>query len=349
MYKGLLEVAGTIDLAQFHPNGSSDGDTIKLKVGSGKTAFRFYATPGAAARNTTVFRDGYTISGKKADGSLQLKRLVNTRGEINIRLQGVDTPELHYPIITVPTPLKAAIKSYLDDNPPRIFRQHWGGKVAYELGKFLKTIGKSPLPCIFRTAVDEPTDAVDSNCRFVGDVLVDDSAVNIGHWLIEHGWGVPGLYDSMSNDEIDLILGLTQEAWDKQRGIWKTYSADMTEPDLALTYDKNLHLPPAQDRGPHVSPKFFRRKIIWEIAEAGGGDPGDFRTFYKAHYAGHRYYDAADFLKRRKKAKSAAMHTLLDDDMQLTAWPEEMIFIEDKSTFYIGPVNKKRRPTVKDW
>jgi endonuclease YncB( thermonuclease family) len=349
MYKGALEISGTIDLAQFYPNGSSDGDTIKLKVGTGKKAFRFYKQTNAAARQTTVFIDGYTISGKKKDGSPQVKKLINSKGTINIRLQGVDTPELHYPIIKVPTPLKKAISKYLDSHPPRVFRQHWGGRVAHELGKFLKSIGGSPLPCIFRTAIDKPTDAVDSNGRFVGDVLVDNGRVNIGHWLIEHGWGVPGLYNSMSNEEIRIILDLTQQAWDKQRGIWKTYSDDMNRPDLALTYDDDLHLQPSKDFGPHVCPKFFRRKIIWEIAQAGGADTGDFRDFYAEHYAGHKCFRIDDFLKKHAKAKPVAMHTLLDDAMQLTAWPEEIVFKEDASRFYIGDVDSKRVPTAADW
>ena len=50
MPAGLLEVDGSIDLAQFWPVGSSDADTSQIHVDVGAGAFRFRPNPGASRR-----------------------------------------------------------------------------------------------------------------------------------------------------------------------------------------------------------------------------------------------------------------------------------------------------------
>lgn len=49
MATGLLEVRGTIDLAQFWPTGESDADTTKVLLSVGPDAFRL--APGAGTSN----------------------------------------------------------------------------------------------------------------------------------------------------------------------------------------------------------------------------------------------------------------------------------------------------------
>ncbi len=53
---GLLKVTGTLDLNQFWPDGESDADTAKVKVG--QNAFSFQTHPGAPFKVTHVFDNG---------------------------------------------------------------------------------------------------------------------------------------------------------------------------------------------------------------------------------------------------------------------------------------------------
>ena len=71
---GLLVASGTLDLDQFWPNGTSDGDTVLVDV----ARFDF------DGRSTRAF-EGATLAGKPL-----LKN-----GRIKVRSQGIDCPELH--------------------------------------------------------------------------------------------------------------------------------------------------------------------------------------------------------------------------------------------------------------
>src|SRR5215467_5510771 len=88
MPQGLLEVSGTIDLAQFWPAGESDADTVKVLL-SGPDAFTFRPHPGAPSSVTHAF-EGATIKGTVS------KPAIDKQNRVTIRLQGIDAPELHY-------------------------------------------------------------------------------------------------------------------------------------------------------------------------------------------------------------------------------------------------------------
>src|SRR5437773_795653 len=88
MTKGLLEVSGTIDLAQFWPAGESDADTVKVLLSS-PNAFRFTPHAGAPSKVTHAF-EGATVKGKVS------KSAIDNKNRVTIRLQGIDAPELHY-------------------------------------------------------------------------------------------------------------------------------------------------------------------------------------------------------------------------------------------------------------
>src|SRR5215471_10269770 len=149
MPKGLLEVTGTVDLAQFWPNGESDADTVKVTL-KGTNAFRFQVHPGAPLKVTHAF-DGATVHGKGQ------KPAIDNKNRITIRLQGIDAPELHYrpvaPTINKvkPTPTQRAAFNQANGN----FRQHLGETATIELQKFLSKAGSGVIACIVRTAVDE--------------------------------------------------------------------------------------------------------------------------------------------------------------------------------------------------
>lgn len=85
---GLLRVSGTIQLDQFWPSGSADADTAKILVDVGPGAFRFRAAPGGTFGNTRAF-DNATVVGRG-------RRPAIRNGQVTVRLQGIDAPELHY-------------------------------------------------------------------------------------------------------------------------------------------------------------------------------------------------------------------------------------------------------------
>ena len=120
MPTALLEVTGTIDLAQFWPSGDSDADTVKIHL-SGNNAFRFRPGPGASSKVTHAFEDAQ-VHGKVT------KDAIDKQQRIIIRLQAVDAPELHYPPIAPtlnkqkPSATQRAAFNAANGN----FRQHFG-------------------------------------------------------------------------------------------------------------------------------------------------------------------------------------------------------------------------------
>src|SRR5690349_15919855 len=134
MPTGLLEVTGTIDLAQFWPSGQSDADTVKVQIAA--NAFRFRAQAGARAKVTHAF-EGAQVQGKVR------KDAIDKQNRITIRLQAVDAPELHYrptaPTLDKkkPTPTQRSAFNAANGN----FRQHLGETATIQLFKFLSKAG----------------------------------------------------------------------------------------------------------------------------------------------------------------------------------------------------------------
>jgi len=199
MPKGLLTVVGSLDISQFWPatkgNNSSDGDTVHLKVDP-NTSFLHSASPSAKPKLTKVYAGAYVI-----DHGLR-KRVVTSKSEIKIRLQGIDTPELHYPVIAKWDPSKKGMAAE--------FRQAYGASAANALHAYLKTLLTGPetfLHATFVTRIDSAADAIDSHGRFVGDIVIGTTASkSINTWLVENGWAYPLFYDSMTADEINTLL-----------------------------------------------------------------------------------------------------------------------------------------------
>ena len=78
MPSGLLRVEGTFDIQQFWPDGMSDADTVKIKIGASAFAFRPHA--GAAFRDVSVAFDGAKVKGR-------VTKPVIGNGTVTIRLQ----------------------------------------------------------------------------------------------------------------------------------------------------------------------------------------------------------------------------------------------------------------------
>ena len=141
MSTGLLELSGTIDVGQFWPAGTSDADTTKIKIAVQGEAFRFRPSPGEPFQVTHAF-DGAVVLGKVR------KSPIDKKGQVTVRLQGIDAPELHY---QPPAAIKKSDqtqdqrKLYLDWNLN--CRQRYGETATVALGKLLARANRSPLPC----------------------------------------------------------------------------------------------------------------------------------------------------------------------------------------------------------
>lgn len=88
MAAGLLEVDGSIDIAQFWPVGSSDADTSQMRVDVAGEVFRFRPNDDAP------FQVTHALDNARVKGSATYDAIRN--GKITVRLQGMDAPELHY-------------------------------------------------------------------------------------------------------------------------------------------------------------------------------------------------------------------------------------------------------------
>jgi endonuclease YncB( thermonuclease family) len=118
--KGRLTVVGTLDISQFWPASkgvnSSDGDTVHLKVNPA-SSFLFATSAHSTPKTTTVFTGAYV------NDHGTVKKVITSKNEIKIRLQGIDTPELHFPVIGTWNPAKKG--SVADE-----FRQPYGAGAA---------------------------------------------------------------------------------------------------------------------------------------------------------------------------------------------------------------------------
>jgi hypothetical protein len=162
MPKGMLTVVASVDISQFWPASkgtrSSDGDTVHLKVDPA-TSFLFSSSPGKKPKIVKDFVGSYVVDHKTK------KKLITSKSEIKIRLQGIDTPELHLPVIGAGpwNPAKVPLRAE--------YRQPFGAGAANALHAHLQTLltgGGTVLHATFVTQVDNPAQAIDSHGRFVG-------------------------------------------------------------------------------------------------------------------------------------------------------------------------------------
>ena len=303
MPTGLLEVTGTIDLAQFWPSGQSDADTVKVQVGA--NAFRFRAQAGAQAKVTHAF-EGAQVQGKVR------KDAIDKQNRITIRLQAVDAPELHYrptaPTLDKqkPTPAQRSAFNAANGN----FRQHLGETATIQLFKFLSKAGNSPIPCVVRTLVDRPNDVFDTFGRFVGEIFakIAGKEQSANQWLCLNGWAFPTFYSSMTNDEITAFTQLSQKARTNKAGIWKNATSNLTQFDRKMVFRKGGPPDPAADIGPVMMPKLFRRRSTFGIAVIAGMTNKSFKTYLEAEP--DACFETADFLQQ---GINAATHRRLDE------------------------------------
>jgi endonuclease YncB( thermonuclease family) len=267
--KGLLTVVGSLDISQFWPaakgTSSSDGDTVHLKVDP-NNSFLFSASPTLKPKVTKKF------IGAVVNDRGKLKKVITAKDEIKIRLQGIDTPELHFPVIGKFHPSKKG--KFANE-----FRQPFGAGAANALHHHLKGLvgagGGTVIHATFVTQISQPNDAIDSHGRFVGDIIVGTSApTSVNTWLVENGWAYPLLYDSMTATEVQTIL----KAWSAGKSLGarpgKAFAKALQPFDPTMNVG-NAKLP---DAGKVNFPKIFRRQATFWSQVAGPLTAAEFVT-----------------------------------------------------------------------
>jgi endonuclease YncB( thermonuclease family) len=324
--KGLLELSGTIDLAQFWPVGQSDADTVKVLL-SGPNAFRFTRHPGAPSKVTHAF-EGATVKGR---GS---KPAIDKQNRVTIRLQGIDATELHYrptaPTLKgkKPTAEQRARFNAANGN----FRQKFGETATIALATFLAKAGKSPLKCVVRTGVDEPDEVFDTFGRLVGDIFVTIGGVeqNVNHWLCRKGWAFPTFYSSMTKQEINDLIALSEPARKSKAGIWKRTTSDVSQFDRTLLFRNKGTPDPANDDGQVFFPKLFRRRSTFGIAQTAKMVSGLFKNYLKI--APDACFETSDFLHQGATASTPRrLDEFVSQVSKFTVGPKDLVFQESKS------------------
>lgn len=326
MPNGMLEVSGTIDLAQFWNTGQSDADTVKVLL-SGPNAFRFTPHSGATAKVTHAF-DNALVKGKVS------KAPIDKQNRVTIRLQGIDAPELHY------RPLAPAVNGQKPTAQQRTkfnaangdFRQYYGETATVNLAAYLAHAGNSPIKCVVRTAVDDPSDVFDTYGRLVGDIYVtiNSTEQDINSWLCKEGWAFPTFYSSMSNAEINTLITFSKSAQQAKKGIWKNASSDLSKFNRALVFRNKGAVNAGKDRGDVYLPKLFRRRSTYGIAKIATIVSGSFKNYLKAQP--DACFETADFLTNGiTSATPRHFDEFVSTQSQFLVGPPDLVFQEAKS------------------
>jgi endonuclease YncB( thermonuclease family) len=344
-----LQITGHIQVAQFWPDGDSDADTTKLLVSVARDSFKVKLPASDVHVPTQAFDHAFQHGEKKPDGSFKQNKLINSKGQITLRLQRVDAPELHIS----PGPIKG--KSLAGTGLFLKYRQRQAETGTNALRLFLRSMAdvRGLVPCTFDSnlgATQGPGDVVDKYGRFVGDIWVGSGPkpVNLNLWLLEQGWCVVALYDSMLEVEIDETL----KAWRKGRGKGsrKMYRSKF-EPFENLVFRKSGS--PLQDEGDKkfIHPKYFRRYVTWFAHHNAGNFAGDYADYLESK--DEQVYELTEFVAALQKGKKESSTYPLyerDFDGDKVGWaPERFIFLEAPSTVFTDQGGVERKLSKADW
>lgn len=317
---GLLTVTGTLELDQLWPAGSSDADTMRVKLAT-NDPFRFQSQPGDSPSATAAFEGAYVhVKGRKEPVIVQHSR------SLRVRLQGIDAPELHYrPVASVPE-----------------LRQHFAEAPITALAQHLRnTFGDRPtLACEAVTQVAAPDDVFDMYARFIGDIVVTEAGarLNLNQWLVAEGWAFPSFYNSMTPDEICALTVRTRQAHYRKLNLWShsAYTTLIGDLDRTLTYRKPGSAI-QEDHGPVILPKLFRRLYQWQIAVSKGSTTAtSLRDYLLANSPSKRekIIRTKDFIVLGDAVPKIDLGDAIRANGRLKYRPEDIVFTEEPSTLF---------------
>lgn len=327
---GLLTVSGTLELSELWPAGSSDADTMRVRLAAVEP-FRFQPQAGGSSVATAAFEGAYVrVKGRKEPVIVPHNR------SLRVRLQGIDAPELHYrPVSSVPE-----------------LRQHFGEAATAALADHLRNLfGNQPtLTCQVITQVAEPGDVFDMYARFIGDIVVTEAGawLNLNQWLVAQGWALPSFYNSMTPDEICALTVRAQQARFRKTNLWShgAYTTLVGELDRTLTYRKPGSAV-QKDRGSVILPKLFRRLYQWQIAVGKGATAAtSLRDQLLANSPSKRekILRTKDYVVQGDAAPKIDLGDAIRSSGRLKYRPEDMVFTEAPSTLYAA-----NGEPVRDW
>jgi len=316
---GYLIVEGTLSTKQFWPTGTSDADTATVVIKP--TAFYYKTSESAPRRKVTGFDGAYTVG---RNGRAEVIK----KGKLSVRLQGIDAPELHYrPTLSSKGYTPAQRERFKDYNED--YRQAYAEISAATLGSFVKQIGQE-IPCAAISQVSRPTDVFDVYGRFVGDITVRKGAkdVNLNRWVLEKGLAIPGIYDSMSESEIDAVL----KAWKKGLPVLKKWYADKVVAFSASRVFRRNPANPVPDNGAtsgsFMHPKLFRRQALHYALKSAKITKDSYAEYLATLSDGFLLIE--DFLKYGKDADRRGIAEMLNGS-KLRYGPDEIVFSESSS------------------
>jgi len=331
---GLLKLSGTLDVAQFWPDGQSDADTTKVIVTVQGDSFKF-SHDGATDFETTHAFDGARVKGKSGT-----KTVIGQHGQVTIRLQGIDAPELHYPL--PPLGNKAGVVAEERDAYRALekaeYRQYRGESSTAALGHLLHGLGT--VACEVTTVVSTPNEVFDTYGRFIGDigVKVGGHMTVLNDWLVANGWAFPTFYKSMTDAEIQHKSALWKTGKQQHKSnLWKYYEKTFPTFDAKLVYRRSsaanpVAIDPAADRGPAILPKLFRREAAWWARKKTGISSGTFPAYLSSpDLKKDQFHLTDEWLDDHNTARMYGWSDFLTGST-FGKEPQEIVFVEDPST-----------------
>lgn len=327
---GLLEVSGFIDLDQFWPKGESDADTVKILV---QGTFQFQENPQSEFKVTHCFDKAMIkVNDKKMP-------VIDNKNRIKVRLQGIDTPELHCDSTSLSKKVLKALNKARKDEFRKLdkkYRQYFAESSVVALYEMLKKSGTSTVPCVVKTFVDEPNDVFDKYARLVGDIEVeiDGKKVNINQWLVENGLAFPAFYASMNDEEIKTLFYASQLGRKNNPKFWSHLTKTVRFNFKLLYRGKGAPFEPKKDVGSVVLPKIYRRQRNWAVQKKAKILNDGFKKFLAKNH--DHCFLTEEFLVKGRDA--SAIHHLDEflESGKVNVEPEDLVFRDSPSTLLSG-------------
>ncbi len=323
----LLEMTGTLDLAQFWPKGSSDADTTKLLLSVAAGSIRVRLAGQSQFQTTTAYDDAVMVTDKDDQtGALKTQPLIKN-GVLKVRLQRIDAPELHYS-----PDARGSGGALKGTGLVKDYRQNQAETAVVKLTAFLQTFGQDPLPCMLRSelkASEGPGAAMDRYGRFVGDIILPDGT-NLNLWLLEQGLAVVALYDSMLPQEIDESVLAWQAGRRRREGIARYYTDRFSKFDPTLQFRKEGATAQNEGARKFLHPKFYRRQTTWWAFKQANIFKGSFEDWLTEKAEACWYLP--EFRQSGTKAPKYPLYEREFDGSGIGWEPEDFIFAESPSS-----------------